>query len=85
MYRLYLSRNRRLKMIHKTFENVDMFLDSNDELDRFFKYEIDNTEDEKSRWKYHLSLFQWDGSSFDLYEKENIKALRDFLNEMLEK
>lgn len=72
-------------MMIKRHNDFETFLETNDEMDRFFKFEVDHNEDEDSRWKYHLTLFFDDNSSFDLYGKKDITELRDFINEMIKK
>lgn len=72
-------------MIIKRNEDYETFLETNDEMNRFFKFDIDHNDDKDSKWKYLLTLFHDNNSSFDLYGKKEIIELRDFINEMIKK
>ena len=66
-------------------DNEDIYVDSDDFCDVFFKYTIDTEMPYDDYWRYQLDIFKSSGDSVSLLGKDNIRRLRNFIDEMLKK
>jgi hypothetical protein len=66
-------------------DGEDIYVDSDDFCDVFFKYVIDTEMPFDDHWKYQLDIFKSSGDSVSLLGKDNIRRLRNFIDEMLKK
>jgi len=74
-------------MIHTfvSHDKEDIYVDSDDFCDVFFKYTISTDIDLNEHWRYQLDLFKSSGDSISFLGKDNITRLRSFIDEMLKK